>query len=304
MISFSSNDKEIRYTDYIYHIRKNIYFFDDISKEFKSSYNSLDINEEKENEEFKEFLKTSFQSDITSYFESNENNYINKLYFLTIPINNKEIESKITNQSSSSQLFTKYESKDKLNKTSDKLIGKKIRSKVRQPRFRNQDNMRIKIQRNFLKNLRNAINQKLKKIDKKLILPRFPQNFAGKVNKVSKKLILNMTLLEILEKKEYCKNLEDNLKLIKKIKENKTSDLNDILNKKFRDLYIEYIESKEFNIDEIERLRNSKNKKTIKDEKYLSLYKDLANNFIKFLSEEKKIYKFILIKILFIKNVN
>jgi hypothetical protein len=47
---------------------------------------------------------------------------------------------------------------------------------------------------------------------------------------------------------------------------------------------LEYIESKEFNIDEIERLRNSKNKKTIKDEKYLSLYKDLANNFIKFLS--------------------
>ena len=284
MISFSSNDKEIRYTDYIYHIRKNIYFFDDISKEFKSSYNSLDINEEKENEEFKEFLKTSFQSDIIPDFESNENNYINKLYFLTIPTNNKEIESKITNPSSSSQLFTKYESKDKLNKTSYKLIGKKIRSKVRQPRFRNQDNMRIKIHRNFLKNLRNAINEKLKKIDKKLILPRFPQNFAGKVNKVSNKLILNMTLLEILEKKEYCKNLEDNLKLIKKIKENKTSDLNDILNKKFRDLYIEYIESKEFNIDEIERLRNSKNKKTIKDEKYLSLYKDLANNFIKFLS--------------------
>ena len=284
MISFSSNDKEIRYTDYIYHIRKNIYFFDDISKEFKSSYNSLDNIEEKENEEFKEILKKSFQSDIIPDFESNENNYINKLYFLTIPTNNKEIESKITNPSSNSQLFTKYESKDKLNKTSDKLIGKKIRSKVRQPRFRNQDNMRIKIHRNFLKNLRKAINEKLKKIDKKLILPRFPQNFAGKVNKVSNKLILNMTLLEILEKKEYCKNLEDNLKLIKKIKENKTSDLNDILNKKFRDLYIEYIESKEFNIDEIERLRNSKNKKTIKDEKYLSLYKDLANNFIKFLS--------------------
>lgn len=284
MISFSSNDKEIRYTDYIYHIKKNIYFFDDISKEIKSSYNSLDNIEEKENEEFKEILKTSFQSDIIPDFESNENNIINKLYFLTIPINNKEIESKITNPSSNSQLFTKYESKDKLNKTSDKLIGKKIRSKVRQPRFRNQDNMRIKIHRNFLKNLRNAINEKLKKIDKKLVLPRFPQNFAGKVNKVSKKLILNMTLLEILEKKEYCKNREDNLKLIKKIKENKTSDLNDILNKKFRDLYIEYIESKEFNIDEIERLRNSKNKKTIKDEKYLSLYKDLANNFIKFLS--------------------
>jgi len=288
MISFSSNDKEIRYTDYIYHIRKNIYFLDDISKEFKSSYNSLDNIEEKENEEFKEFLKTSFQSDITPDFEPNENNIINKLYFSTIPTNNKIIESKIINPSSSFQLFTKYESKDKLNKTSDKLIGKKIRSKVRQPRFRNQDNMRIKIQRNFLKNLRNAINQKLKKIDKKLILPRFPQNFARKVNKISNKLILNMTLLEILEKKEYCKNLEDNLKLIKKIKENKTSDLNDILNKKFRDVYIEYIESKEFNIDEIERLRNSKNKRTIKDEKYLSKYKDLANNFIEFLSEEKK----------------
>lgn len=288
MISFYSNDKEIRYTDYIYHIRKNIYFLDDISKEFKSSYNSLDNIEEKENEEFKEFLKTSFQSDITPDFEPNENNIINKLYFSTIPTNNKIIESKIINPSSSFQLFTKYESKDKLNKTSDKLIGKKIRSKVRQPRFRNQDNMRIKIQRNFLKNLRNAINQKLKKIDKKLILPRFPQNFARKVNKISNKLILNMTLLEILEKKEYCKNLEDNLKLIKKIKENKTSDLNDILNKKFRDVYIEYIESKEFNIDEIERLRNSKNKRTIKDEKYLSKYKDLANNFIEFLSEEKK----------------
>ena len=76
------------------------------------------------------------------------------------------------------------------------------------------------------------------------------------------------------------------MKLIKEIKAKKVSDINDIFNRKYRDLYKEYLYSKEFNIDEIKRLRNAKHKKTIIDENYIVNYKDLAKNFIEFIEQD------------------
>ena len=114
----------------------------------------------------------------------------------------------------------------------------------------------------------------------KKFFPKFLQSFARDVKKERNKKIINLTLFQILEKKEYFKNIENNLDLIKEIKERKVSYINDIFNRKYRDLYKEYLYSKEFNIDEIKRLRNAKHKKTIIDENYIERYKYLAKNFI------------------------
>ena len=53
-----------------------------------------------------------------------------------------------------------------------------------------------------------------------------------------------------------------------------------ILNKTFRELYTEYINSDEFNIDEINRLQEKK-----MGDEYINRYKYLAKNFIEFLSQ-------------------
>ena len=89
-----------------------------------------------------------------------------------------------------------------------------------------------------------------------------------------------MTLSEIFEKKEVYSsndlNFKHNLKVVqtKEIKENE--ELKEILNKKYCELFEEYINSKEFNIDEINRLEEKF------DDSYIESYKNLARHFIEF----------------------
>jgi len=94
-----------------------------------------------------------------------------------------------------------------------------------------------------------------------------------------------MTLEEIFMKKELYNEIElnsyyYNLKLInsKEIQENK--ELKNILNLKLLNIFEEYINSKELNIDEIKRLKC----KNMKDS-YIKRYIHLAKNFIKFITE-------------------
>ena len=94
-----------------------------------------------------------------------------------------------------------------------------------------------------------------------------------------------MTLQEIFEKKELyeennLKNYYHNLKVIKSEQIQKNIDLKEILNKKYRELFKEYINSKEFKIDEINRLKKNK----MQDD-YIKRYIYLAKNFIEFFSE-------------------
>jgi len=69
-----------------------------------------------------------------------------------------------------------------------------------------------------------------------------------------------------------------NLKTVQNEEIKKSEVMQKILNKTFRELYEEYINSDEFKIDEIKRL-----KKTNGDE-YIKKYKDLAENLIEFFS--------------------
>ena len=168
-------------------------------------------------------------------------------------------------------------------------------SLLNKKRFRNKgmrkDNIKIRLMRSFLNNaLLNEINEKLKYIDSKIFLKKLPQMFVYNVIKKINKELINMTFIEILEKKDlYDKNelnkYYHNLKVLKIKEINDNDDLKEIVNKKFVKLFEEYINSDKFKIDEINRLK-VKNKK----DNYIKNYIYFANNFIKSLSlyEEKE----------------
>ena len=95
-----------------------------------------------------------------------------------------------------------------------------------------------------------------------------------------------MKLLQFFENKELYKqksstNYNHNLKVLEQLKKKKNEVIEAILDKKYIDLFKEYINSKEFKINEMNRLKNTANKQK-KDDYYIEKYKYLANHFIEF----------------------
>ena len=168
---------------------------------------------------------------------------------------------------------------------------KKIRSKNKQPRFTNLDNIRRKIKRRFVNTyLKNKINMKLKKAGHETFIESFPQEFAANVTKEFNRSIINMTFGQILKterfyssKKLYQYNYKKNSEIVNSINEGRNSDLKELLNKKFSELFEEYLNSDEFKINEIQRLRNSKKPKDII---YIKKYEHFANNLIEFFTKK------------------
>ena len=167
-------------------------------------------------------------------------------------------------------------------------FNKKTRSKVKQRRFTNQDNMRRVIKRRFTNTyLKNKFNKKLKKAGYKKFIECFPQEFAGNVTREMNSSIINMTFGQILTDKSIYSGkklyqYENNLEIVNLIKKDQNSDLNEMLNKKFSELFEEYLNSDEFKIGEIQRLLNAtKPKSGI----YIQKYKYLAKNLIKFFTD-------------------
>ena len=181
-------------------------------------------------------------------------------------------------------LFTKLE--DDLFKEEENTFMNRKRYKIKRSRRENQDNIRKKIKRGFLNNaLIPKINMIIKKQGGKFVFEIFKQHFVSDVTRKNNMELFNMTLEEIFRKKELYNEIElnsyyYNLKLInsKEIQENK--ELKNILNLKLLNIFEEYINSKELNIDEIKRLKS----KNMKDS-YIKRYIHLAKNFIKFISE-------------------
>ena len=165
------------------------------------------------------------------------------------------------------------------------ILLKRKRLEKRRRRRDNQDNIRKKIKRGFLNNaLYNKLNKKLKEIGSKLFLEKFPQKFACDIVKKTNKLLLNMNLEEIFELKELynekeLKNYYHNLKVVKNKEIQENEEFKKILNKKYHELFEEYINSDEFIIDEINRLKKNKMHNT-----YIEKYIYLAENFIEFFS--------------------
>ena len=162
-------------------------------------------------------------------------------------------------------------------------FGKKQRSKVKQPRFSNKDNIRRVVKRRFDNtHLKNTFNKKLKKAGYKNFIECFPPEFAGNVTREINSSIINMTFGQILTDKSIYSGkklyqYENNLKIVNSIKKDQNSDLNEMLNKKYSTLFEEYLNSDDFKIAEIERLRNKQ-----KSILYIKKYEYLAKNLIKF----------------------
>ena len=161
-----------------------------------------------------------------------------------------------------------------------KLLNEKTRKD-------NQDNMRKKIKRGFFNtSLIKLLNEKLKSIGSNKYLEKFPQYFIKDVEQKRNKKIFAMTLLKVFVKEEFYmrekkngfKNYLHNLKVLQSedIKENE--EFKKILNKTIRDLYKEYINSDEFKIEEINRLKRKE-----MNDNYIARYIYLANHFIEFL---------------------
>ena len=134
--------------------------------------------------------------------------------------------------------------------------------------------------------LKNALNAKLKKAGYNLFFEYFPQCLAGNVIKNQEKTLLNMKLRQFFEKKELYNqnnltNYFHNLKVMEQIIKDKNLEMETIFEKKYADLFKEYLNSKEFKIKEINRLKNMV-KKQKKDDYYIEKYKYLANHFIEF----------------------
>ena len=128
----------------------------------------------------------------------------------------------------------------------------------------------------------------LKRIGSNKYFEKFPQRFVSDIDQKRGKEIFGMTLGEILEKKKIYRlekksglnNYLHNLQVIQSedVKENEEFKI--ILNKTVRELYEEYINSDEFKIEEINRLK----KKNSKDE-YINSYIYFSNHLIEFFAK-------------------
>ena len=185
-------------------------------------------------------------------------------------------------------LFTNSESDSILVKEGEGMLKRK-RFQERRPRKENQDNIRKKIKRGFFNcALIKKLNEKLKGIGSRKYLRKFPQHFVSDVNQTRNKDILGMTLEEIFckkelylpENKEGLNNFLNNLKVIKSEEIEENDEFKKILNKTIKELYEEYINSDEFKVDEINRLKEKK----MKDE-YIERYISLARYLIAFFTQ-------------------
>jgi len=209
---------------------------------------------------------------------SNSEDYIS----LNIEIKNEANKKKIfnINYREKTSLFTNIEN---ILSIKEEPFMKRKRNPKRRRRRDNQDNIRKKIKRGFInKSLIKKINELLKNSGSKLYFEKLPQNFVCDITKSSNNKILNMTLEEIFENKElydqkYFNNYNHNINVLKSKDIHECQELKEILNKKYCELFEEYINSKEFQIDEINRLKNNE-----MDDAYIEKYIYLALHFIEY----------------------
>ena len=179
---------------------------------------------------------------------------------------------------------TNIENKSTDLSTNDEItIIKRHRNKSKRKRRDNKDNIQKKIKTGFFNRyLYIKINSLLIKNKSKIKFPKFPQKFCSAISREANMKLLNSTLLEILGAKEQyskkeLKNFAHHQEILGKKEIQENEELQEILNKTYRELFEVYINSKEFNVDEINRLKNKKNGTL-----YIKFYKYLAKTLIEF----------------------
>ena len=180
-------------------------------------------------------------------------------------------------------VFTRIENDLSYLLKEEEMLCQRKRYNIRRKRRENNDNIRKKIKRGFFnKGLIHKLNMILKNQNINSYFEIFQQHFVGNVTKRTNNQLMNMTLEEIFEKKELyqeseLKSYKHNLNLVKSIEIQENKELKNILNKKLYLIFEEYINSKEFLIDEINRLKNKK-----MDNEYIKRYIYLTKHFIEF----------------------
>ena len=190
-------------------------------------------------------------------------------------------------------LFTNAKDKGTIFNNDKYNFKKRTKSLIKMGRYKNSDNIRKMIKTRFINTyLKKALNEKLAENGFNSVFEYLPQSFVSNVSKKKEKKLLNKTLFEIFEKKELydqnnLSNYYHSLKILEQIKIEGNPQLKAIFNKKYRDIFEEYVNSEEFQLGEINRLKNmnSKNKKQTKDEYYIEKYIYLAKHYVEFCSE-------------------
>ena len=195
---------------------------------------------------------------------------------------------KLINENVDNGKKKKYSSLEESESTKKKIIKKRNIEK----RKENSDNIIKKIKTRFLKALKKKINEKLKMGGSKKFFCYLPQAFVANLNKEKNKSILNMTYKEILIKNfiswkksdsnginnylhnksivEYLENNKDSFKTLKY----------NIFNLTYSQLYNEYFESKEFEMEIADLIKNE----TLN---YTKRYIIKASNFLNFFYKKK-----------------
>ena len=247
----------------------------------ETEYSSLSLNyitSEKNIDQFCNFdLNMNIDEAYTKIFKPTESKEKKeKIFDVVLREREREIKS----------LFTNIENEESNSNINDENFLKRKRYPQKRRRRENQDNMRKKIKRGFMNiALITKINVNLKLNNIVSYLEKFPQNLVCDVTKKTNKDLIDMTLEQIFEKKELydeddLSKYEHNLKVIKSKEVQQNSELKAILNKKYSELFEEYINSKEFKVDEINRLKKNK-----MSDSYIERYIYLSKHFIKFCSE-------------------
>ena len=170
--------------------------------------------------------------------------------------------------------------------TDDDTLYQRKRFPIKRRRRDNQDNIRKKIKRGFLNNgLLKKMNMIIKNKGGNFFFEKFQLYFVSDISKKTNKTLINMTFEEIFTRKELYHEKElnyysRNLKLVKSKEIQENRELKNILNKKYCELFEEYINSKEFMNDEINRLKDNK-----MEDSYIKRYIYLARNLMKFYKE-------------------
>ena len=229
----------------------------------------LPLNKEKETEEN---LALYFKSDK----ENNQNSSIlgQKRKVFEIHYGNRFDEVKEISYLSLSKLS--------IEKT---ILNNKVFPTIKRRR-ENQDNIRKKLKTSFFNTfLHKKINDILNNKQNKLYFEKFPISFVNDIRKITNKDIINKTLSEIILNKELynekdLSNYHHNIKVLENKEVKEIEEFNDILNKKYFELFNEYINSKEFNIGEINRLKNNN-----MDNIYIERYIYQSKHFIEYFAE-------------------
>ena len=259
---------------------------------FKNSQDKISINNlEEKSIDVDDEIKLDNGNNPISLLEKNYEDDLSIALLQKKNLSFKEINiQKIDGNDDSTTIFTqtikKVNPDDKscqrnslFNKINDVEHGKKMkRQRNRRVRKYNADNIRKKIKRNlFNTHIKNSLNKKLTYLGINLGFMKLNKKFVTDVYSHRSIEMRNMTLKEIYENKDnYDKpeHYEKTKKVIDKIKDN--IEFKDILNKKYGEIFEEFINSKEFNFDEIKKLKSKK------DEDYIQNYIYVVRHFFNY----------------------